>query len=128
MNRDECVTLLQRVACRDKRQPSAAMLATWCSAMTDIELGDAIEAMNYLDRTSTEFLMPKHVRDAVQVVVDKRTRGQRLSGQVATVRAIETTKESNRARRLRRIRECRGCDDHGRLLDGRFCSHDVEGL
>ena len=125
MNQDEAVTLLQRVACRDNRKPSAAMLATWSVAMDDVALPDAIEAVNLLDKTTTEFLMPKHVRDAVKVVLEKRTRGDRLARQIGTVRAIETSVEANRNARLNRIAACKGCDDAGRLPDGRFCSHEV---
>lgn len=34
----------------------------------------------------------------------------------------------NRAARIAAIEFCKGCDDQGRLLNGRFCSHEVEGL
>lgn len=101
--------LLADVARRDNRPPSHALLAMWHDALEDIDFYEAKAALKILNRETTDYLMPAHVRQAV-----KRVRAEVARPSKAAMQAKRTA-----------ITTCTLCDDRGyRLpLARRVCTH-----
>lgn len=72
MNRNEVIDLLTIIAAVDNRQVGQITVEAWLDAIGDLAFTDCREAVRQHRRTSTEWLMPAHVRDLVQRVVDHR--------------------------------------------------------
>lgn len=109
MNLQETGLLLADVARRDRRQPSEAMLAMWHDALRDIAYVDAKAALRLLNRESTDYLMPAHVRQAV-----KRVHAELARPSLATEQAKAAA-----------IADCEYCDERGYRLPRRLavCTH-----
>lgn len=109
MNQDETKMLLADVARRDNRPPSFALLAMWHDALDDIDFHDAKAALKILNRETTDYLMPAHIRNAV-----KRARRDRARP------SLEAAKARAAARAA-----CALCDDRGYRLPARrvVCDH-----
>lgn len=128
MNRTETGQLLAVVAGCDQREASQMSVLSWHEILADIPIEEARAAVPIHYGRTRDWLMPSDIVAIVKAERDRRSREGRKQRQIEAVRAIETSAEANRNARLSRIKACKGCDDKGRLLDGRFCSHDLEGL
>lgn len=111
MNEQETRYLLAAISRRDKREPSQAMLAMWHEALEDVPLDAARKALAELDRTTTEWLMPAHIRDAIQLQAD-RERGAR--------------KRAEAREKYQALVACSDCDERGYRHDRplKACKHD----
>ena len=109
MNEKEVGMLLADVARRDGRQPSAAMHAMWCDALDDIDYREAREALRLLNKETSDYLTPAHIRQSVRRV--------RVARKRQSVGDLE--------RRQSAIAACGLCDERGyRLPAGRMlCDH-----
>ncbi len=77
MNLDETIALLALAAARDNRTPSEAMALAWHEDLDDIDYDVAREALRRHFRTSTDYLMPVHIRQLAGEVVRERRRAIR---------------------------------------------------
>lgn len=109
MNAKETTLLLADVARRDRRQPSEAMVAMWHDALDDVDFRDAKDALALLNRETTDYLMPAHIRQALKRVRADRARPSLAAGQA----------------KAKAIKGCDLCDDLGYRLPARrvVCDH-----
>lgn len=74
MNVAETGKLLALIRVGDNRQVDQATIAAWHDVVSDLPLADALEAVRQHRRTSTEYLMPAHVRAGVHAMRVERLR------------------------------------------------------
>jgi len=73
MTEDEVTDLLTYMASFDKRTLGDADIDAWAPIMQDLPFPDAMEAVaRHYGRDSTEFMMPKHIRDGVKAIRAER--------------------------------------------------------
>lgn len=128
MNLQETAATLAVIGSIDNREPSQVAAQAWHECLAEIPYGEAREAVRLFRQETKGYIEPADVIAIVRREREKRSREGRKLRQIESVRAIETSVEANRNARLNRIKACGGCDESGRLLGGRFCSHVLEGL
>lgn len=72
MNASEAAILLGLAAAYDRRTVGEADARAWADALDDIALEDAQDAVKRHYRTSTEWIMPAHVRKGVAAIARER--------------------------------------------------------
>lgn len=77
MNLEEAAKLLGLAAARDNRTPSNAMALAWHEDLGDLDFDVAREALRQHYRTSTDYLMPVHVRRLAEDVIREQRRAIR---------------------------------------------------
>jgi hypothetical protein len=77
MNLKEAAQLLGLAAARDNRTPSEAMALAWHEDLGDLDFDVAREALGRHYRTSTDYLMPVHIRRLGEDVVREQRRAIR---------------------------------------------------
>jgi hypothetical protein len=95
---DQTVDLLSLIAARDRRTIGKIDAMAWHEDIGDLSFDDARAAVALHFRQSTEWLMPKHVRDLV-----KKIRGERLEG----FQYVPVPGDENTAVYLKNLREQR---------------------
>lgn len=75
MTPEQTFDLLSLIAARDSRSIGKADVMAWHSDAGDLDFDDACAAVSMHYRQSTDWIMPKHIRDLV-----KKIRGDRLEG------------------------------------------------
>jgi hypothetical protein len=95
---DQTVDLLSLIAARDRRTIGKIDAMAWHEDIGDLSFDDAREAVALHFRQSTDWLMPKHVRDLV-----KKIREQRLEG----FQYVPVPGDENTAVYLKNLREQR---------------------
>lgn len=65
MSIEELTVLLTRIQVLDNRQVDALTIQAWTPIMAGIAYADAVEAVNEHFRTSTAYLQPAHITQAV---------------------------------------------------------------
>ncbi len=95
MNLEEAATLLGLAAARDNRKPSQAMALAWHEDLGDLDFDVAREALGRHYRTSTDYLMPVHIRLLAEDVVRERRRAIREAKEASL--AIEAGEVDRRA-------------------------------
>lgn len=111
----EAGVLLAGISKFDNRKPGtpdeAELTATlWAQALHDIPLADAGQAVTQHFATSTEYLMPAHIRTAVKRIRDKRIHDHPPLTPPADLTPIETTAWLADARRRIGDGEVIDCD------------------
>lgn len=77
MNFDEIKILLALAAARDNRKPSQPMTLAWLEDLGDLDFTVAREALGRHFRTSTDYLMPVHIRQIAQDIHREQRRAVR---------------------------------------------------
>lgn len=73
MTTDEVIDLLTFMASYDRRTVGEADVKAWYLAIGDLSFGDAMGAVaKHYGRDSTDWMMPKHVRDGVKAIRAER--------------------------------------------------------
>jgi hypothetical protein len=75
MTPDETVDLLTLIAARDRRTVGKMDVIAWQADAGDLNFADAVAAVSLHFRQSTDWLMPKHVRDLVRKIRSERLEG-----------------------------------------------------
>jgi hypothetical protein len=65
MNLEEAAAVLAKAAGYDNRTVGDANVLAWHEALGDLDVGDALQAIAIHHRTSTDYLMPVHIRRLV---------------------------------------------------------------
>jgi hypothetical protein len=91
----EAAILLGGISAFDNRKPDETAAKMWAHALADLRLPDCAEAVTQHFATSTEYLMPAHIRAIV-----KRIRAQRITAHPTVVPPPELTVEQEREWRL----------------------------
>jgi len=84
VNREETKRLLAAAAARDNRQPSEPMLEAWLVDLGDLPYDLAVAAVNRHFRTSTDYLMPVHVRRLAEEIHREHRRERREAHEALT--------------------------------------------
>lgn len=74
---EDAPRLLAMAAARDNRKPSQPMALAWFQDLGDLDFDTAVEAMNRHYRTSTDYLMPVHIRRLAEEIDRERRRAIR---------------------------------------------------
>lgn len=80
MNREETANLLTAMAALDRRTIGAADVIAWQGLLTDVDFGDALEAVKRHYAEQTDWMMPAHVRRLVRDIVREREAMARDTG------------------------------------------------
>lgn len=78
MDRGEMARLLAKIQLGDNRQITTLVLNDWMETVGDLNYEDAYQAVNHHRRTSTEWVMPAHIRRYAQRARDDRARRERM--------------------------------------------------
>lgn len=65
MNIEQLTVLIARIQVLDNRQVDELTIQAWSPLMADVDYGDAVAAVNEHFRTSTAYLQPAHIIQAV---------------------------------------------------------------
>lgn len=65
MNSEELTVLLTRIQVLDNRQVDDLTIQAWAPLMVDVPYADAVKAVNEHFRTTTVYLQPAHIVQAV---------------------------------------------------------------
>lgn len=101
MNRQEANALLTAIALGDNRTTDDDAVEYWYGLLRDIQIRDAMEAVEAHRRESTEWLQPAHIRQAVKA---KRHLRLVTSNVIHEPNAADSV-EQDRARRLALVRQ-----------------------
>lgn len=98
MNLEQAAVVLSKAAGYDRRTIGEADVRAWHEALTDIPIGDALEAVARHYRAGTDWLMPAHIRRHAAEIDLERRRTARLAaearaaeGEAASVRRDRTS-------------------------------------
>lgn len=97
MNKTETAALLAYASGRDSRKPDPAAVEAWFEDLGDLPFEDCRAAARQHFQTSTEYLMPVHIRSIVRTI---RTERIRAAGDIsdripAAVEALDDPAASN---------------------------------
>lgn len=76
MNKAETARVLGKAAAFDRRTVGEVEVRAWHEALSDVDYPDALEAVTMHYTTSTDFLMPMHIRRNVDEIY-RRHRAER---------------------------------------------------
>jgi hypothetical protein len=96
MNRSEIAQLLGLAAARDRRTVGTADVAAWLEDVGDLGFDDARAAVSRHFRTSTDWLMPAHIRQQVKAI-----RAERRETERHEIRALPSRFEDDDDRAVR---------------------------
>lgn len=94
MNRDEIGRLLRAAAARDNRKLTKERTDAWFADLHDLPFGLALAALILHYRTSTEYLMPAHIRHNAQVLAHQRRRELRLQREATAAHADRQARDT----------------------------------
>lgn len=104
MKPEDAPRLLAMAAARDNRKRNDAMALAWYQDLGDLDFDLAVEAMNRHYRTSTEYLMPVHIRQLADEIDRDRRRAAREAREAAEKEAerlaLEAAPRTDRSREL----------------------------
>ena len=107
MNPADVPRLLAMAAARDNRKRNDAMAVAWFQDLGDLAFDLAVEAMNRHYRTSTEYLMPVHIRRLAEEIDRERRRDARLQREAIAAQreqlAIDSRPLADRSAELQQL-------------------------
>jgi hypothetical protein len=109
MTEDEVIDLLTYAASFDRRTVGDADVDAWLPVVADLSFADAREAVaRHYGRDSTDWLMPKHVRDGVKAI-----RAERIARSVIPAPPPELCDDPLEYRRVLQEGLKQAADGHG---------------
>jgi len=107
VNREETKRLLAAASARDNRQPSEPMLEAWLVDLGDLPYELAVAAVNRHFRTSTDYLMPVHVRRLAEDITREHRRERREAHEAVTAQqerlALDSRPLADRSAEVRQL-------------------------
>lgn len=74
MNLEETADLLAKIQLFDNRNVTPEQVKLWAEALTDVQFGDAWEAVTVHYRDSPNWIMPAHIRALTRASIDYTNR------------------------------------------------------
>jgi hypothetical protein len=96
----EAARVLAKAAAYDRRTVGDAEIMAWLEALSDLDCGDCLDAVGTHYRTSTDWLMPAHVRRIVTEVDRDRHRTVREAAEQADRLALAAQPTTDRRREI----------------------------
>lgn len=103
MNRAETARLLSKCAAYDNRTVSEAAAMAWAESLSDVDFGDALEAVARHYAVSTTWIMPADVREHAEAIAEEREaeeRRQRYEQMKALTPTPEPARTTDRSAEL----------------------------